>query len=77
MKGLLIGAAALLVVGGNGNVRMANGVYHADTQSVTDVSGNIWGYDTDLPDGTKVYVVFDDKGTENLYDDEIVEVRAW
>lgn len=77
MKGLLIGAAALLVVGGNGNVRMANGVYHADTQSVTDVSGNIWGYDTDLPDGTKVCIVFDDKGTENLYDDEIVEVRAW
>ena len=39
MKGLLIGVAALLAVSSNGNVRMANGVYHADTQSVTDFYG--------------------------------------
>ena len=53
------------------------GTYHADTQSVTDFYGEEWGYDADLPDGTKVCIVFDDKRTENLYDDEIVEVRAW
>ena len=77
MKGLLIGVAALLAVGSSGNVRMANGVYHADTQSVTDVTGNVWGYDADLPDGTKVCVTFDTKNTDSVYDDAIMEVRAW
>lgn len=77
MKEMLIGVAVMLAVGGSGNVRMANGVYYADAQSVTDFYGEEWGYDADLPDGTKVCVTFDTKGTENLYDDEIVEVRAW
>lgn len=77
MKGMLIGVAVMLAVGGSGNVRMANGVFHADTQSVTDFYGEEWGYDADFPDGTKVCIVFDDKGTENIYDDAIMEVRAW
>ena len=77
MKGMLIGVAAMLAFGGSGNARMANGVYHADTQSVTDFYGEEWGYDADLPDGTKVCIVFDDKGTENIYDDTIMEVKAW
>ena len=77
MKGLLIGVTAMLAVGGSGNMRMANGVYHADTQSVTDFYGEEWGYDADLPDGTKVCIVFDDKGTENIYDDAVMEVKAW
>ena len=76
MKGLLIGVA-MLAVCGNGNIRMTNGVYHADTQSVTDVTGNVWGYDTELPDDTKVCITFDTKNTDSIYDDEIVEVRAW
>lgn len=77
MKGLILGITALLAFAGNGNVRMANGVYHADTQSVTDFYGEEWGYDADLPDDTKVCIVFDDKGTENIYDDAVMEVRAW
>lgn len=77
MKGLILGITALLAFTGNGSVRMANGTYHADTQTVTDVTGNVWGYDTGLSDGTKVCVTFDTKGTENIYDDKIVEVRAW
>lgn len=76
MKGLLIGVA-MLAVCGNGNIRMTNGVYHVDTQSVTDFYGEEWGYDADLPDGTAVIITFDTKGTENIYDDEIVEIRAW
>lgn len=37
--------------------------------------GEIWGYDTPYPKGTKVKVLFDNNGTDNyIYDDVIVNV---
>lgn len=42
---------------------------------VMDWNGEAWFYEGELEEGRLVIVVFDDMGTADLYDDEIVEIR--
>lgn len=46
---------------------------YSDGTVITD-DGNIWDYSTDMDNDTSVVVVFDDMGTNNIYDDEILEI---
>ncbi len=55
--------------------RFEDGTYYTDGTIITD-DGHIWGYDTDLPDGTRVQVCFDKQGTKDITDDTIVELRV-
>lgn len=41
---------------------------------VEDITGNVWGYDTDIPTGTKVKILFDNMGTLNRKDDIIYKI---
>lgn len=52
------------------------GIYYADSQTVVDASGEEWGFDTDLDDGTPVIITFDSQDTDNRYDDGITSVTA-
>lgn len=52
------------------------GIYYADSQTVVDSSGEEWGYDTELEDGTPVVIAFNSQGTDNRYDDVITSVTA-
>ena len=44
--------------------------------TLVDWHGEAWTYDNDLEEGQLVIVVFNDMGTENIYDDEIIEIRG-
>ena len=56
---------------------MTTGRYY-DNGSVITKDGNVWGYQTEIIsdkesyDNEPVYVVFDDNGTETIYDDAII-----
>ena len=52
------------------------GIYYADSQTVVDSSGEEWGYDTELEDGTPVVIAFDSQGTDSRYDDVVTSVIA-
>lgn len=41
---------------------------------VEDITGNVWGYDTDLIAGTKVKILFDNMGTPDRKDDIITKI---
>ena len=64
---------ALITYGARENkIYVMPGQYYANETVITD-DGNIWGYQSKMPDATFVDVVFDDNGTENyIYDDIIV-----
>ena len=47
-----------------------------DSNTLVDWNGEAWSYDGDLEVGQLVIIVFDDMGTENLYDDEILEIKG-
>lgn len=53
--------------------RYESGVTATDNQIVT-ADGNVWIYESNLPENTNVLVQFDDKGTENKTDDIITAV---
>ena len=40
-----------------------------------DITGNVWGYDTDIPAGTEVKIFFDNMGTPDRKDDIITRIR--
>lgn len=47
---------------------------YSDGTVITD-DGNIWDYSAEnVADETPIVVVFDDMGTNNIYDDEILEI---
>ena len=54
----------------------STGIYYTDSQTVVDSSGEEWGFDTGLEDGTPVGITFDSQGTDNRYDDMITSVTA-
>ena len=54
----------------------ATGIYYSDSQTVVDASGEEWGFDTDLDDGTPVVITFDSQDTDNSDDDVITSVTA-
>lgn len=50
------------------------GTYYTNGEIITD-DGNIWDYSAEnIADETPIVVVFDDMGTNNIYDDEILEI---
>ena len=52
---------------------VVQGNYYADGTVITN-DGNIWDYQTEMPNGN-VHVVFNDNGTvDNIYDDIIVDL---
>lgn len=54
------------------NIYVMPGVYHADTETVTDIRGEEWGFDNeDIPDGAEVVITFDSLGTYDYIDDII------
>lgn len=52
------------------------GVYYSDTQSVIDSEGEKWGYDSELPDGAPVIIIFDSLETDSRYDDIVTGLVA-
>jgi major membrane immunogen (membrane-anchored lipoprotein) len=53
---------------------IASGHYYAGGEIVTE-DGNIWGYTSEIfDDSFPVYVLFDNNGTESIYDDIIVGI---
>ena len=46
---------------------------YSDGTVITD-DGNIWDYSTDMDNDTSVVVVFDNMGTNSIYDDEILTI---
>lgn len=57
------------------NIYVMPGVYHADTETVTDIRGEEWGFDNeDIPDGAKVVITFDSLGTYDYTDDIITNM---
>lgn len=57
------------------NIYVLPGVYHADSQTVTDSRGEEWGFDNEaIPDGSPVIITFDNNRTNNIYDDVVVSI---
>lgn len=57
------------------NIYVMPGVYHADTETVTDIRGEEWGFDNeDIPDGADVVITFDSLGTYDYTDDIITDI---
>ena len=46
-----------------------------DNNTVKTNDGNIWKYDTKYKKGSKVKVSFNDKNTDNIFDDEVLKVE--
>ena len=46
-----------------------------DNETVRTDDGNIWKYDTEFAKGSEVKVSFDNKGTETIFDDEVIKVE--
>ena len=44
--------------------------------TLVDWNGEAWFYEGELEVGKMVIVVFDDMGTTDIYDDEIIEIRG-
>lgn len=57
------------------NIYVMPGVYHANTETVTDIRGEEWGFDNeDIPDGAEVVITFDSLGTYDYTDDIITNM---
>ena len=55
--------------------RIEEGTYYErDGGTVVTDNGHEWGYGTNIADGTRVQVVFDDKGTTDITDDVITRL---
>ena len=52
--------------------------YNADTNCavLVDTNGEAWVYEGELAEGQQVTIKFDDNGTKDIYDDEIIEIRG-
>lgn len=77
MKALLITAlfATLTINPTVNNIYFLPGVYHADSQTITDSRGEEWGFDNEaIPDGSPVIITFDNNRTNNIYDDVVVSI---
>lgn len=77
MKTLIITAlfATLTANSPINNIYFLPGVYHADSQTVTDSRGEEWGFDNEaIPDGSPVIITFDNNRTDNIYDDVIISI---
>lgn len=46
-----------------------------DNNTIKTNDGNIWKYDTKYKKGSKVKVSFNDKDTDNIFDDEVIKVE--
>ena len=46
-----------------------------DNETVRTDDGNIWKYDTEFIKDSEVKVSFDNKGTETIFDDEVIKVE--
>ena len=76
-KNFVILALFLLAAGIVGKVEneyTMSGVVRADG-IVEDTTGNLWGYDTELPEGTEVTIVFDNAGTPERKDDIVLRLK--
>lgn len=77
MKTLIITAlfATLTANSPINNIYFLPGVYHADSQTVTDSRGEEWGFDNEeIPNGSPVIITFNNNGTADIYDDEIISI---
>ena len=80
MKKLAYGIIAIIIfiilpsiAGGIENTyKMSGWVY--DSETIEDETGNLWWYDTDLAEGTEVKIIFDNAGTPDRKDDEILKI---
>lgn len=62
------------IAGGIENTyKMCGWVVSADT--IEDETGNLWGYDTELAEGTEIKITFDNAGTPDRKDDIILKIR--
>lgn len=43
--------------------------------TIEDEKGNLWGYDTELAEGTEVVIKFDNAGTPDRKDDIILKIK--
>lgn len=77
MKTLIITAlfATLTANSPVNNIYFIPGVYHADSQTITDSRGEEWVFDNEaIPNGSPVIITFDNNGTNNIYDDVVISI---
>lgn len=55
------------------NTYSHNGIV-IDNETLRDENGNIWKYDTTYDKGTEVKIVFNNKDTKTIFDDEVMKV---
>lgn len=74
MKTIIFALTLLAQVSVFNSGRFYHAVAFIPEQSIIETQdGNLWEvFDTDLIVGSRVEVVFNDMGTESIYDDEIV-----
>ena len=57
------------------NIYVMPGVYHANTETVTDIRGEEWEFDNEeIADGADVVITFDSVGTYEYTDDIITDI---
>lgn len=57
------------------NIYVMPGVYHVNTETVTDIRGEEWGFDNEeIADGADVVITFDSLGTYDYTDDIIADI---
>lgn len=75
----LIGVAIAICLSGcqkqvEPEIYIMSGYYYAGGEIITE-DGNIWGYESEIfDDSFPVNVLFDNNGTESIYDDIIVGI---
>lgn len=77
IKNFAILVLFFLVVGLVGKIEneyTMRGVVRSDG-IIEDTTGNLWGYDTELPEGTEVTIVFDNAGTPQRGDDIVLRLK--
>lgn len=77
MKKLIIVTmiAALAHAPQNASIYTMPGVYHSKTQTVTDIRGEEWGFDSKLKNNAQVVITFDSRDTYDMKDDVVLNLR--
>lgn len=71
----------ILVLAYNSQIEKENKIkytlngYVINKQIIKTEQGHIWKYDTKYKKGSKVKVSFNDKDTDNIFDDEVLKVE--
>ena len=78
MKKFVAGLAVIIILALAGRVNTTYSVRgvvtsnHNGIINIEDTTGNIWQYETELPEGTELEIFFDINETEDVREDDII-----